>query len=242
MPGTWATYGKDVNNDGDGPTGSPFDPQDGIFAAARYDCALLSYVKAVPGDPVSLMLAAYNAGPGAVKQYNGIPPFKETQDYVRIITANAAKFAAPTSAPILGADAAAERARADQWVAQHIPYSMAIVPGRQYRWDCSGYVSYIWGLANAETTATLPDFSINLEANGQDPRSIMQFGDILVKNGGAGGGHTLLFDRWADASRTSYWAYEESPDSYLGYPGAKHRIIPWRYFHDGASYTVYRKK
>lgn len=84
MPGTWASYGVDGNNDG---KKDVYDPQDAIPAAAKYDCVVRDIVRNVPGDLDSNMLAGYNAGPGAVKKFNGIPPYQETQKYVTKILA-----------------------------------------------------------------------------------------------------------------------------------------------------------
>lgn len=88
MPSTWESSGIDGNGDG---KRDVWDPEDAIPSAAKYLCEIAKDVKDVPGDKQSNMLAAYNAGPGAVRQAGGIPPIKETQDYVRSITALASK-------------------------------------------------------------------------------------------------------------------------------------------------------
>lgn len=94
IPGTWATHGIDGNGDG---VRDVWDPNDAIPSAASYDCELASYVKDVPGDISENMLAAYNAGAYAVIKYKGVPPYKETQNYVKTITTLEASFAAPVS-------------------------------------------------------------------------------------------------------------------------------------------------
>lgn len=57
---------------------NPFDPVENIYGGARYLKMLLDEF----GD-LKLSLAAYNAGPEAVKSYRGIPPYSETVNYVR---------------------------------------------------------------------------------------------------------------------------------------------------------------
>lgn len=57
----------------------PFDARQNVLGGARYLRILANRFK---GDLV-LTVAAYNAGEGAVEKYNGIPPYKETQRYVR---------------------------------------------------------------------------------------------------------------------------------------------------------------
>jgi soluble lytic murein transglycosylase-like protein len=58
-----------------------FDPVSNISGGTRYLSDLLREFD----DDVSLAAAAYNAGPGAVRKYGGIPPYKETKEYVRRI-------------------------------------------------------------------------------------------------------------------------------------------------------------
>ncbi len=55
-----------------------FDPGQNLAGGARF---LSSLLKQFHGD-VRLALAAYNAGPGAVQRYGGVPPYEETQRYV----------------------------------------------------------------------------------------------------------------------------------------------------------------
>jgi soluble lytic murein transglycosylase-like protein len=71
MPGTGRSMGLT----------NPFDPRASIMAQAKLMSQLIKQFGSIPKA-----LAAYNAGPGAVQKYGGIPPFSETQAYVaRII-------------------------------------------------------------------------------------------------------------------------------------------------------------
>ncbi|MGA0426601.1 MAG: lytic transglycosylase domain-containing protein, partial [Alphaproteobacteria bacterium] len=69
MPDTAAELGVDPNN-----------PLDNARGGARYLRQQLATFQSIP-----LALAAYNAGPGAVRKYNGVPPYEETRNYVAMI-------------------------------------------------------------------------------------------------------------------------------------------------------------
>jgi soluble lytic murein transglycosylase-like protein len=59
---------------------NPRDPKQNLEGGARYLSQQYAKFKSW-----RLALAAYNAGPGAVQKYNGVPPYKETRNYVKVI-------------------------------------------------------------------------------------------------------------------------------------------------------------
>jgi hypothetical protein len=135
IPGTWAAHGFDA--DGDGKT-DVWDPGDAIPSMAKYDCQLAHDVRNVPGDTTDNMLAAYNAGPYPVIEFRGVPPYRETRNYVSRIRTLAKSFAAP-----VGRVAPSEQAAGAIYYAQSrlgTPYlwggtGTAAEGGR---FDCSG--------------------------------------------------------------------------------------------------------
>jgi soluble lytic murein transglycosylase-like protein len=76
MPGTASGLGVNA-----------FDPASAIDGAARYLSSLTRQF-----GSTDLALAAYNAGPGAVSRHGGIPPYAETQDYVRAVMTKAEAY------------------------------------------------------------------------------------------------------------------------------------------------------
>jgi hypothetical protein len=72
----WQAYRRDGDGDGDV---SVYDPADSIHSAA----ALVVDLRRLVGRNPRLVMAAYNAGPGTVQKYRGVPPISETELYVR---------------------------------------------------------------------------------------------------------------------------------------------------------------
>jgi soluble lytic murein transglycosylase-like protein len=85
MPGTASSLG----------VANPLDPAESIEGGARY----LAQMMARFGGDTADALAAYNAGPGAVEQYGGVPPYAETQSYVQKVLGYAEGYRREHPAP-----------------------------------------------------------------------------------------------------------------------------------------------
>ena len=89
---------------------NPLNPRQAIFGAAKYLSGLIKQF----GGSERLGLAAYNAGSGAVRRYGGVPPYAETQAYVRNVLGGAGQYPglAAGGGGTAGVDAKLAQARA----------------------------------------------------------------------------------------------------------------------------------
>ncbi|WP_189160541.1 hypothetical protein [Lentzea pudingi] len=100
-----------------------------------------------------------------------------------------------------------------------MPYSQTKTRGG-YRTDCSGYVSMAAKLpAPGPNTVGLASSTYTVAINKND----MRMGDLFIDAiGNSNTRHVVIFEKWANAQRTSYWAYEQRG----GY-GTDHRIVSY---------------
>lgn len=114
MPGTWATWGRDSDGNGEA---SPWDIGDAVMAQGRMMCSLIKQAKSsgYGGDARALALAGYNAGWGAVQRFKGVPPKSfakgETYNYVQLILSTMSKFEGPGLLTVTGSGDGANAVR-----------------------------------------------------------------------------------------------------------------------------------
>ncbi|WP_043469240.1 bifunctional lytic transglycosylase/C40 family peptidase [Kitasatospora sp. MBT66] len=185
MPGTWAEHGQD--GDGDG-IKDIRNPADAIAAQAKYDCTLAKEVKDVPGDSTENMLAAYNAGGGAVIKYGGIPPYEETRNYVRSIRDLAAKWADAVQPNLPAGEGAARAISAAKtalgtWYLWGGPCESPYTGGSGC--DCSSLTKMAWASAGVN----LPRVTYDQVRAGTAVASVSQLapGDLLFSVPGDSG-------------------------------------------------------
>ncbi|MBL7496762.1 C40 family peptidase [Frankia sp. CNm7] len=165
MPGTWATHGNG---------GDVWDPKDAIPAAARYDCAVAATVARVPGPGQEKMLAAYNAGPGAVLRYSGVPPYPETRNYVRTILAKAREYG-DALAPG-GEVSAADVAPVLEFVRSQVGKPYVWGANGPDAWDCSSLVQAAYRTIGVELPRVTTD---QVRAGPRVSGVTLQPGDLL---------------------------------------------------------------
>src|SRR4051812_41358899 len=96
--------------------GDPTDPAQAIEGGAKY---LRQQLDRFGGDPAKA-LAAYNAGPGAVQRFGGVPPYAETQSYVQRVLGYAREYGA-SSAPAVSSSSLSPQATSSSTPSPTLP-------------------------------------------------------------------------------------------------------------------------
>lgn len=194
----------------------PADPWQNMLGGARYIGQQLS---AFGGD-VRLALAAYNAGPGAVKRYNGVPPYAETQKYVQVVYGNFQKFQAAAASTVAQGGASplvvAAYNEAARMAGLRTGYGWGGY-GPSGPWDCSGAVSWMltvakmasghmdtWGLSRWGQPGEGVSLTVwvKTDANPRRAHTFAQFKgfpQVRFESGGNEGGGA----RWRDGMRST---------------------------------------
>ncbi len=173
----------------------PFDPLQSLRGGAKYLRAQLDRF----GGDYAKALAAYNAGPGAVQKYGGIPPYAETQAYVPKVMAYFQEFGGATggtggTGSALGVETTSP-GRLLSIAGGGSVGSTVVAKGLQhlgtpYVWggskpggfDCSGLCQYLYGQEGVQIPRVSQD---QFRAGRSVPSSQMQPGDLVFfqKNG-----------------------------------------------------------
>lgn len=172
-PGTWKTWSSP--SDGDG-LQDPFNPADAIPAMARFDCSLAKDVAGIPGNVQDNMLAAYNAGLGAVQSAHGVPDFSQTQNYVKNIAALEPSFAVQSGTIAVSNVAAGAITFAYDRLGTPYLYGGTGTAAENGEFDCSGLTQ----AAYASMGVTLPRVANEQWYAGPHiPKNQLQPGDLI---------------------------------------------------------------
>lgn len=210
MPGTWATWGRDSDGNGEA---SPWDIGDAVMAQGRMMCSLLKQAKnsGYGGDVRALALAGYNAGWGAVQRFKGVPPKSfargQTYDYVQIILSSLKRFEGPGLLTVEGSGSGADALRKAA-TRMDTPYAWGggsasgpspgfcdgtngyqngkCVASSTVGFDCSSLVQYAyWPAVKLPRTAAA---QYGATSDRAVSRSNLKVGDLLFwSHGGSGG-------------------------------------------------------
>lgn len=125
-------------------------------------------------------------------------------------------------------------ARAKSWTSKRVPYSQAGYKSG-YRRDCSGFIAMAWNLPENFVTFNIPTVAKRIRKDQLQP------GDILLNTGGGvGGRHVVMFEKWANKSKTKYYLLEQTGAN--GVDSAIRRVMPYPYKFDKSLYKPYRFK